>query len=135
MKAGLQTQAEPSWASLFTGIADEAKELLLREVALTKLEVRYELVKAKSAAISLGIAIGIIGIGSMLLALTLVHALAAWTAVPLWGCYGIVGGAMTVIGAVALVLAKSRAVKLDATPHRSLALGGLAQSRKMENVQ
>ena len=106
MKAGRQTDAEPSWASLLTGIADEAKELLLQEVALTKLEVRYELVKAKSAAISLGIAIGTIAIGSMLLALMLVHGLAALTAVPLWGCYGIVGGAITAIGAGALVVAR-----------------------------
>ena len=134
MKGGLLTQAEPSWASLLTGIADEAKELLLQEVALTKLEVRYELVKARSAAISLGIAIGTIAIGCMLLALMLVYGLAEWTTVPLWGCYGIVGGAITVIGAGALVLAKSRAVGVDVTLHRSLALGGLAQSRKMETV-
>ncbi|MFO7692787.1 MAG: phage holin family protein [Vicinamibacterales bacterium] len=134
MKAGLQTHAEPSWASLLTGIADEAKELLLQEVALTKLEIRYELIKARSAAISLGIAIGTIAIGSMLLALMLVHGLAAQSAVPLWGCYGIVGGVIAAIGAGALVFAKSKAVKLDVTPRRSLAPGGLAQSRKMENV-
>lgn len=134
MKANLQTHAEPSWASLLTGIADEAKELLLQEVALTKLEIRYELIKARSAAISLGIAIGIIAIGSMLLALMLVHGLAAQSAVPLWGCYGIVGGVIAAIGAGALVFAKSRAVKLDVTPHRSLARGGPAQSRQMENV-
>lgn len=135
MKAGLQTHAEPGWASLLTGIADEAKELLLQELALTKLEVRYELVKARSAAISLGIAIGTIAIGGMLLALTAVHALAAQTAIPLWGCYGIVGGVIAAIGAVGLVLARSRAVKLDVTPRRSLASGGPAQSRQMENVQ
>jgi len=135
MKAGLQTHAEPSWASLLTGIADEAKELLLQELALTKLEVRYELVKAKSAAISIGIAIGTIAIGGMLLALMLVYGLAAQTAVPLWGCYGIVGGVITAIGATGLVLARSSAVKLDVTPRRNLASGGLAPSRHMENAQ
>jgi hypothetical protein len=36
--------------SLIGGIANDAKELLLREVALTKLEVQYELRKAKSKA-------------------------------------------------------------------------------------
>ena len=37
--------------------------LLLQEVAVTKLEVRYELLKAKAAAISIGTAIGIIAVG------------------------------------------------------------------------
>ena len=132
MKAGLETHAEPSWASMLAGIAEDAKQLLLQEVALTKLEVRYELVKAKSAAIALGIAIGIIAIGSMLLALMLVHGLAALTAVPLWGCYGIVGGGFAAIGAGVLLFAKSSTV--DEKSHRSLALGGLAQSRNTENV-
>lgn len=125
MKADLQTHAEPSWASLLTGIADEGKELLLQELALTKLEIRYELIKAKSAAISMGIAIGAIAIGGMLLALMLVHGLAARSAVPLWGWYGIVGGVITAIGAAGLVLAKSRAAKLDVTP----------RSRTMESVR
>jgi len=135
MKADLHTHAEPGWASLLTGIAAEAKELVLQEVALAKLEVRYELAKARSAAISLGIAIGTVAIGVMLLALTAVHGLAAQSAIPLWGCYGIVGGAITAIGAVGLVVARSKAVKLDVAPRRSLAGGGLGQSRPMENVQ
>ena len=124
MKADLQTHAEPSWASLLTGIAAEAKDLLLQEVALAKLEIRYELVKAKSAAISIGIAIGTVAIGVMLLALTAVHGLAAQSAIPLWGCYGIVGGVITAIGAGGLVLTKSWAGKLDVTRRRSLAPGG-----------
>jgi len=135
MKADLHTHAEPSWASLLTGIAAEAKELLLQEVALAKLEIRYEIVKARSAAISLGIAIGTVAIGVMLLALTAVHGLAAQSAIPLWGCYGIVGGVITAIGAAGLVFARSKAVTLDVTPRRSLASGGPAQSRPMENVQ
>lgn len=123
MNAGLQTRAVPSWASLFTGIVDQAKELLLQEVALAKLEVRYELMKAKSAAVSIGIALAVLAIGAMLLALTLVHGLAAWSAIPLWGCYGIVGAVLTAIGAGSLASARSRAVKLDVTPHHGLARG------------
>lgn len=129
MKEGLQTHAEPTWASLLTGLADEAKELLLQEVALTKLEVRYELIKARSAAISLGIAIGTIAIGGVLLALMLVYGLAAGSAVPLWGCYGIVGAVFAAMGAGGLVSAKSSAVKRDVTPHHSLALASTIPQR------
>lgn len=134
MKADLHTHAEPGWGSLLTGITAEAKELLLLEVALKKLEVQYELTKAKSAAISLGIAIGTVAVGVMLLALTAVHGLAAQSAIPLWACYGIVGGVIAAIGAVGLVFARSKAVKLDIAPRPSLAGGGLAQSRQMENA-
>src|SRR3990172_7437381 len=93
MDNGSQLSA-PSFVSLLGGIANDAAELLLREVALTKLEVQYELRKAKTAAIALGIGIGTIVMGGILLMLMLVHVLAALTVVPLWGCYGIVGSAL-----------------------------------------
>jgi uncharacterized membrane protein len=82
-------------------------------VALTKLEVQYELRKAKAAAISLGIGIGTIATGGILLMLMLVHVLAALTVVPLWGCYGIVGSVLVVLGAVLLVAGKTKAEELD----------------------
>lgn len=88
---GSRHVSEPSLVSLLGGIANDAKELLLQEVALAKLEVQHELLKAKTAAISLGIGIGTIATGGLLLLFMLVHLLAAFTIVPLWGCYGIVG--------------------------------------------
>jgi hypothetical protein len=45
-----QPTAEPSVAALLGGIVNDAKELLVQEVALTKLKVRDELRKAKTAA-------------------------------------------------------------------------------------
>jgi hypothetical protein len=42
---------------LLGGITNDAKELVLQETALTKLEVRYALLKAKTAAIAMGIGI------------------------------------------------------------------------------
>lgn len=77
MNAGSQHVPEPSFVSLLSGIANDAKELLLQEVALTKLEVQYELRKAKTAAIGLGFGIGTIAMGGLLLLFMLVHLLAA----------------------------------------------------------
>ena len=74
--------------------------MLLQEVALTILAAQYELRKVKSASITLGSGIGAVTLGGILLMLMLVHLLEAWTVVPLWGCYGIVGGLFTVVGAV-----------------------------------
>jgi Putative Actinobacterial Holin-X, holin superfamily III len=108
----------PSFVSLIGGIANDAKDLLLREVALTKLEVQDELRKAKSKAIALGIGIGVSTLGGLCLVLTLVHLLSSLTSIPLWGCYGIVGSLLIVVGGVLLVAAKTKADELDAVPLR-----------------
>jgi len=105
--------AEPSLAVLLGGIVNDAKELLVQEVALTKLEVRDELRRAKSAAIPLGIAIGIVAAGGMLLSVMLVHVLAMFTEIPLWGCYGIVGSGLVVLGGVVLAVGKLPTEELD----------------------
>ncbi len=107
---------EPSFVSLLGGIATDATELLLQEMKLTKLEVKYELGKAKSAAIALGFGIATIAAGGILLMLTLVHLLDALTVIPLWGCYGIVGGVLGVLGGGLLATGKKKAEDLDVVP-------------------
>jgi hypothetical protein len=106
--------------SLVGGIVNDAKELFLQQVALTKLEVRYELRKAKSKALALGIGIGVSALGGVLLMLMLVHVLAAVTVVPLWGCYGIVGGLLVILGGLLLAVAKTKADELDVVPPRAV---------------
>jgi hypothetical protein len=96
--------AEPSTAALLGGIVNDVKNLLVQEVALTKLEVRDELRKAKTDALALGIGIGIVAAGVMLLMLMLVQVLAVFTQLPLWGCYGLVGSGLVVLGAVWLAV-------------------------------
>jgi hypothetical protein len=110
----------PSFVSLLGGIANDAKELLLQEVALTKLEVQYELVKVKTAAIALGIGIGTIAMGGLLLSFMLVHLLAALTVVPLWGCYGIVGSPLVILGGVLLATGKTKADEVDVVPPQTV---------------
>ena len=113
-------RVRPSFVSLIGGIANDAKDLLLREVALTKLEVQDELRKAKSKAIALGIGIGVCALGGICLVLTLVHLLSSLTSIPLWGCYGIVGSLLVIVGGVLLMAAKANADQLDAVPLRTI---------------
>lgn len=115
-----QHLSERSFASLLGGIINDAKDLLLQEVALIKLEVRHELLKAKTAAIILSIGIGTIATGAILLMLMLVHVLAALTVVPLWGCYGIVGSVLVILGAVLIASGKNKAEELDVVPQRTV---------------
>jgi len=120
MDNGSQQAAETSFVALVSGIANDAKVLLLQEMALTKLEVKYELGKAKTAAIALGIGIGTLAIGGILLMLMLVHLLDALTLVPLWGCYGIVGIALVALGGGLLATGKSKVEELEVIPQQTL---------------
>jgi hypothetical protein len=116
MHTGSSSAKEPSFVSLLGGIATDAAELLLQEMKLTKLEVKYELRKAKSAAIAQAIGVGTMAAGGILLILMLVHVLDAFTTVPLWGCYGIVGGVLVVLGGGLLATGKKKAEALDVVP-------------------
>jgi len=108
--------AAPSLAALLGGIMNDAKDVLLHELTLAKLEVQDELRQIKTAAISLGIGIGVAAVGGMLLSLMLVHVLAAYTDMPLWGCYGIVGSVLAVLGGVLLASGTHKAEEIDVVP-------------------
>jgi hypothetical protein len=120
MENGSQPPAEPSLVALVGGIMNDAKDLLVQEVALIKLEVRDELRKAKSAAITLGIGIGVVTVGEMLLMLMLVQVLEVCTEIPLWECYGLVGSGLVVLGTVLLAVGKTKAEKVDVVPQQTV---------------
>ena len=76
--------SEPSLSSLVGGIINDFQSLMKQEVALARRELADELRKAKQAAISLGIGVGILAIGGLLLIFMLVHLLSwAVPAIPL----------------------------------------------------
>jgi len=114
-----QHPAEPSLAALLGGIVNDAKELLVEEVRLTKLEVQDKLRKAKTAALTLGIGIGVAAIGGTLLSVMFFHVRSAFTEIPLWGCYGIVGSGLVVLGGVVLAVGKPTAEELDGVPQQT----------------
>jgi hypothetical protein len=71
------------------------------------------------AVMSLGFGVGIAASGGLLLILMLVHLLHALTALPLWACYGMVGGLFAVVGAVLLVLGKQKMVHIHLVPQKT----------------
>ena len=115
-----QHASEPSIVALLGGIINDAKSLLAQGMALAKLEVQDQLRKGKTAAIALGMAIGIVAVGGLLLMLMLVQVLAAFTEIPLWGCFGIVGTALVAIGGVLLAIGKTKAKELDVVPQQTV---------------
>ena len=118
MNNQLRQISEPSFGSVLGGIVIDAKDLLTRQAALTKLDVCCELRKGLTAAIALGIGLGIVAGGGILLMLMLVHGLAIFMVVPLWACYGIAGSALVVLGGVVLAAGRTKAEELELAPQR-----------------
>jgi Putative Actinobacterial Holin-X, holin superfamily III len=100
---------KPSVMSLIRGIIDDAKELVFAQYEYRKFQTLQQAAKAKTLAIWLGLGVVLTGVGGLLLVLMVVHLLHAFTDLPLWGCYGIVGIILLTIGAVFLYSAKRRA--------------------------
>jgi len=115
-------------AQLLTGLMHDAQTLLRQEMALATHELRVALRHTIRAVMCLGIGIGIAAMGGWLLILMLVHLLQALTALPLWACYGIVGGVLAAGGMVLLVLGKRKLARLHLVPQQTV-------ETMQENVQ
>src|ERR671919_1696482 len=111
--------SEPTLTQLLTGLMNDVKELLRQELALAKHEVRQELRQTLLVVVFLGIGVGIAAIGGLLLILMLVHLLHALTALPLWACYGIVGGLFAGGGVVLLVIGKQKLARIHLVPQET----------------
>jgi hypothetical protein len=112
-------RSETSVATLIGGIVNDAKDLLLNEFTIAKLEMQQELRKTKSAALAFAMGAGVIGIGGLFLVLMCVHGLVVLLDIPLWGSYGLVGGLLFVVGAILLVRGKQTAEQIDVIPPKT----------------
>jgi Putative Actinobacterial Holin-X, holin superfamily III len=113
-------QAEPSLSQLVSELMDDAKLLLRQELALAKHEIHEEAQKTKVALVSLGVGIGIAAIGGLLLIIMLVHLLHALTPLPLWSCYGVVGGVAAVVGIALFYRGKQQISEIDIIPQQTV---------------
>jgi hypothetical protein len=109
-----------SFTSLVKGIVNDVGDLIKQEFRFARTEIKTDLRRTGVASRSLAIGIVIASLGLVLLLLMLVHLL-HWLSVPagteldparlpLWACYAIVGGLLTVGGGV---LAYAGKKKLD----------------------
>jgi hypothetical protein len=112
-------RSETSVATLIGGIVNDAKDLLINEFTIAKLEIQQELRKTKSAALALAMGAGIVGIGGLFLMLMCVHGLVVLLDIPLWGSYGLVGGLLFLVGAILLARGKQTAEQIDVIPPKT----------------
>jgi hypothetical protein len=118
--APLETGSDRSTIALIADILTEAQTLLAQEIQLAKHEFRDEVRKATSALVSLAVGIGIALFGLLLLMLMLVYLLNAGTDLPLWACYGIVGGLFAAIAATLVVVAVKSFQGIHLVPIRTV---------------
>jgi len=104
---------DQSLASLVSGIVSDAQELIKQQFVLLTREMRQELNQAKNAAISVGVGVAITAVGGFFLLFTLVYLLKEYTTLPMWACFGIVGGTLVAAGVAFLFLGKKEAANVD----------------------
>lgn len=118
-----------SVAPLLSGIINDIQDLLKQNLALFKVEVKEDLKKTKESFAALGAGIALAALGSLLLVLMLVHLLNwAVPALPLWACFGIVGGILTGAGLALYLRGKAKLESFNPLPAESA-------EALMENVQ
>jgi hypothetical protein len=106
--------------SLVTGIVSDVQELLGQQLALFKRELESDLSKTRDAALTLLVGLGIAGVGAGMLFLMLVHLLHWATDIPLWGCHGLVGGGLALVGGALFYAGKKKFDTFNPLPDESV---------------
>jgi uncharacterized membrane protein YqjE len=109
-----------SLMQLIRGICRDTLRLSSKELIAAKLEIKEELTKSIRAGASLGIGVFILAVGMILLSLMIVFALSAYTSMPLWASFGIVGLVYSIAGGLLLWAAKQKASDLKPYPQESV---------------
>lgn len=120
MAASKPTLDHGSWSDLVAGIVTDATQLFRKEVELAPIEIRNDIrnVKALLTGIAIGAILAVLGLALLCVALALV--LFAYTTLPQWVCFGVVGGAMLVTGVCLIATVSRSKKKFDLIPQRAV---------------
>jgi len=96
---------DPSVTELVSGIVGDVQDLGKQHLALFRNELKKDIQKAAEGATALGAGLAVTQMGGLLLCLMLVHILSQCVpSLSIWVCYGVVGGIISVIGAIIVVI-------------------------------
>jgi hypothetical protein len=107
--------------ALARDIVQDAERLIVQQFDLLRSEVRQGLQQAGGTMLSLSAGAGLVAAGGMLATLMLVHGVQRATRLPLWSCYGLVGGALGAAGAALLANGRRQLGGLQLIPEQSAA--------------
>jgi hypothetical protein len=96
-----ETRQEAGVMELVNGIITDVHVLTKQQLALFRHEIKGEIGHAREAGSLVAAGLAIVAMGSVLLCAMLVHLLVRMAPdLPLWGCYGIVGTPIAVLGSI-----------------------------------
>jgi hypothetical protein len=107
-------------SALVGGIVQDAQQLIRQEVTLARRELQQELDKAKTAAVSFGVAVGVLVLSAVLLSFMLVYLLSDMAGLPWWASFAIVGGVLAVVGGILMAVAKNQASEVHLMPRQTV---------------
>lgn len=115
-----EREREPSVGTLLGGIVADVQELVRKEIALARQEIREEIGAAKDVGIQLAIAGAVLAIGGLFLLVTLALVVAALLNWPTWAGFGIVGAVLTIAGGVMFSAAQQRMQAIKPMPEKTI---------------
>jgi hypothetical protein len=121
MASNLDTEARFSVTSLVSGIVNDAQELFRQQLAMFRAEIKDDFRKTISLLVAILGGAFMVAMGGALLCFMLVHLLASLApALPLWGCFGIVGACVVLVGGIVAYVAIHRFKTFNPLPDESV---------------
>lgn len=110
----IEILSERSVPTLVRGIIADAQQLIEQQLAMFRQEIRDDARKGIQVVLTLAVGGGITVVGSFLLLLML-PLLLNWAvpALPLWACFGIIGGVLAGLGGLLLYLGVRKIESFD----------------------
>jgi hypothetical protein len=100
MTTNLRNPPGLSMTALIRDIIDDGQELIRQQLLLFRQEIRTDIRKTREATVLLAAGAGVALLAGFVFMLTLALLLNwLFPAIPLWGCFGIVGAVAAVLGA------------------------------------
>ena len=106
--------------SLISEIVADAYTLVLQELRLARHEFQEEGRKTKTAALALGSGLTLAVFGGLFILLMLVHLLKALTELPLWACYGSLGGLLIIVAMTLFISGMKKVKQIHVVPTRTV---------------
>ncbi len=115
-----EREQDSSMAQLISGIVGDAQELVRKEIALARQEVREELDAAKNAGVKLGIAGAVLAVGGLLVVLAIAQGIAYLFDWPVWAGYALVGVVLAIAGGILFSAAQRQIKNIHPVPERTV---------------
>lgn len=105
---------------LLGGLIGDVRTLFRQEFQLMRDEFHAETRKVRQAAVSIGVGIGLTLIGGVFALMMMVQILHQFAGLPLWACYGMIGGILLAVGVLLLANATHTLQNFNLMPRRTL---------------